>query len=85
MNRAVNGGEKEWRAQRLTQHTDGGLGGHLDVGGHDVLDGEAATLLLPWGNTRDNRDGSSGERRQAKITTHATKKLVSGKVKEKGG
>lgn len=35
----------------LTQYTDSGLRGHLDIGGHHILDGKAPAFLLTWNDT----------------------------------
>lgn len=32
----------------LTQDTNSGLRGHLEVGGHHILDGKTSTFLFPW-------------------------------------
>lgn len=43
---AAEGSQKCTRARLLTQHANGGLGGHLEVGRHHVFDVEASALLL---------------------------------------
>ena len=74
--------------QILTENTDSGLGCHLDIGGHHVLDGKTSTFLLPWKKGQEknhifNKDSNECDAGFSTSIQVKSRPLWQGKVKHR--